>query len=295
MSKITLLFVAKNRLAFTIESLESLYQNTDWGLVHKMLIVDDGSVDGTAEHLSDWAAKMSKFVDIAIDTAGGYGAPAAVMNAFADACETDIFAKIDNDVIVPPGWLTKCIRVFDENPELDLLGIEPPESRVPSSNRMVRKPAPEREGTVFYTSATTGGKIQTAPASAIPKDCVGYAKCDSIGGIGLMRKRAFTTNEKLRPHSTYGGFTEWQLEHPRVRKGWMCPPLKVFLLDRVPINPYAECSEFYERNRWQRFWTRYPVTSGIWEWWLNQLRLIRANHAETALESISTTVQDRQP
>lgn len=83
-----------------------------------------------------------------------------------------------------------------------------------------------------------------------------------------MKRAAFATPRGIRPHSIYGGFTEWQTDNPRVIKGWAFPPLRVFLLDRLPIEPWASLSDEYIRNGWQREWTRYPKTvSSLWEWW----------------------------
>ena len=84
------------------------------------------------------------------------------------------------------------------------------------------------------------------------------------------RDTAMTTHDVMVQHSTYGGFTDWQLAHPELVKGWIVPPLKLFLLDRLPIEPWASLSKKYEAAGEQRFWTRYPLdaASQLWDWWL---------------------------
>lgn len=94
----------------------------------------------------------------------------------------------------------------------------------------------------------------------------GYEPTRVIGGIGLMRRDLF--REELRPHHIYGGFGDWQLQHPEIIKGWISPALEVFLLDRLPMNPWREMSDEYIRRGWQRPWKNYTqADSHLWRWW----------------------------
>lgn len=95
-----------------------------------------------------------------------------------------------------------------------------------------------------------------------------YAQCDAIGGVGLMRRSAFG-KQRMKPHSTYGGFTDWQIAHPEVTKGWIVPPLKLFLLDRLPLEPWASLSKRYIEEGLQRPWTNYEPkdADALWSWW----------------------------
>ena len=270
---IDILFLAKNRLEFTRQALAALAANTNWELVRDLLLWDDQSTDGTFGLVMDWANRFDGLNRDHVfmgrrETA--LGSPAAHMNAYLTTQRpAHIFAKIDSDVIVPPGWLDQCAEVMQAHPELDLLGIEPPASRTPRREGMPRSKTPERDGTAFYRHTDGAGISQITPACAMPKGRCGYAPCDSIGGIGLMRTRTFLENEPIRPHSIYGGFTEWQLDRPAVRKGWICPPLKLFLLDRMPMAPWSELSKEYEAKGWQRPWSKYPAAAAadLWEWW----------------------------
>lgn len=237
-----ILYVAKNRLEFTKASFNALVSNTDWDLVDTLWVYDDGSVDGTREWLAEQWTRLARvrFVDTNL------GAPAAIMNDYLSRDGAAVFAKIDNDVIVPPGWLSDCMRVMISRPMLDLLGIEPPESRTPHFAGGKRKDAPESHYAGFGLCA---------------------APCDSIGGVGLMRRRPFLLNDQMQPHSIYGGFTEWQLMHRNVTKAWIVPPLKVFLLDRLPTEPWASLSREYISKGWQRAWTGYDPANPFWLWW----------------------------
>ena len=152
------------------------------------------------------------------------------------------FAKIDNDTIVPPGWLDACIAIA-ETDNTDLIGIE---SRYCQFPPMVVTPGPD------------------------PYPVVKYRPTDHVGGIGLFRREVFDRYPLPKPNNTYYGFTEWQWQHPDVRKCWIDPPLPVFLLDHLPMEPWKSLGEEYERNGWQRRqWGYYDEVEDrkLWEWW----------------------------
>ena len=82
-----------------------------------------------------------------------------------------------------------------------------------------------------------------------------------------MRRSPFIRYaSRLAPHSTYGGFTEWQLENATV-KGWIVPPLNVILLHRIPVEPWVSLSRSYIAKGWQRAWSSYDPAHPFWEWW----------------------------
>jgi hypothetical protein len=143
----------------------------------------------------------------------------------------DLFAKIDNDTMVPPLWLSECVRVMEGEPSIDLLGLE-------------------------AMHPTHYGRVHRE-----------YEPASFIGGIGLFRARAFEGRALPVAEGRFG-FTAWQERHPEVVKGWLNPALPVCLLDRVPFEPWRSLSAEYEAAGWQRPWTRYREdTVGLWEWW----------------------------
>jgi len=242
-----ILFVAKNRLEFTKASLSALVANTDWKFVDTLYLYDDGSTDGTRQWLSKQRHSGLLNNRRTQLVYSDLGAPAAIMKDYiARRPRAQMFAKIDNDVIVPPWWLNACIEVFAEFPGIDLLGIEPPKSRTPR----------------------IAGGTQSLCPELNPDLSTPYALCDSIGGIGLMKRYVFDKYaDTLRPHSIYGGFTEWQLSQRDVTKAWIAPPLDVFLLDRMPTEPWASLSREYIAKGWQRPWSNYDINDPFWSWW----------------------------
>lgn len=248
--KIDILYLACGRPEFTQASLSSLLLHTNPALVDRLLICLDGGADIRLSAIAGLTANMmfDHFVN-----RERHGGPVAIMNKFLDQPGAPIFAKIDNDVILPPGWLDAAAAVMQENPTLDFLGIEPPASRTRNPSRIVHMAGPP----------------------AVPEDRTcqgGYASTYCVGGVGLFRRSVFEGRPRMAPHhSGRGGFGEWQLLHHEVTKGWIVPPLKLFLLDRLPFEPWLSLSKKYNAEGIQRPWTNYEDTPAnaaeLWAWW----------------------------
>jgi hypothetical protein len=188
--------------------------------------------DGSGDGAECVAAAFANEVGVPAEVhRGRYGSPVAVMNAYLAGCKCDLFVKVDNDVMLPPRWLDVALDVMQRNPNLALLGLEP--QRVP----------------------------QTDPR--------GYVDTRAIGGVGIMRRDVFS--DPMEPVAVHGGFDKWQLEHPQVKKGWLSPSIKMFLLDRLPMNPWRSISDEYIDKGWQRPWKRYTeADAALWTWWIDE-------------------------
>lgn len=219
-------YLAHNRRAFTEATLAALFENTQWGEVSALVLYDDGSTDGATDVLHQVSRRSPVPAFVKEVKLGG---PVACMNDFITTRRPALFAKIDSDTMVPPGWLGDCLSVMERHPWLDLLGIEAMRA------------------------------VEPAPVSRQ------IIEAEYIGGIGLMRGRAFQYSLP-RPDGRMG-FTAWQSQHPTARKGWLNPALPVFLLDRMPLEPWASLSREYVANGWQRPWEAYTqAMSKQWEW-----------------------------
>ncbi len=163
-----ILYLAHNRREFTEASLNALQANTNWGLVDRLIAYDEESTDGTLELLQERLAIISEIVPTELRS-GKWLGPVGVMKDYLARTNCDLFCKIDSDVILPPAWLDSCITVMEQNPELDLLGIEPPHSRTGR---------PGRHGQHQY-DITMREEITPGPLR--------YVACKSIGGVGMMR------------------------------------------------------------------------------------------------------------
>lgn len=242
---IDLIYLAHGRREFTRASFRALVENTNWSLVRHLEIYTDGHRGfphaGGYPQLAgvEWSFHMQKL-----------GGPVAIMRDWLARDGEEIWAKIDNDVIVPPGWLDQAVSIMQGAIRVDLLGLEPPASRTPSPGwRGAYLPAPEFLGD--YP--------------------LGFAPCDMIGGVGLLRRSAFAGRASLEPFgfNGVGGFSDWQMRHPEVSKAWIVPPLKLFLLDRLPLEPWVSLSREYIAAGVQRPWTAYPEAAApdLWDWW----------------------------
>lgn len=221
--KVDVLYLAWNRLDFTGTTFPLLRKNTDWSMVSKLVVYDDGSEDGTQEYLRDRIAEIAN-VDAELRVSD-LRSPPAVMNHYLATSEADLFAKIDNDIAVPPGWLEALISVMEKHPELELLGTE-------------------------------AGFIELAGRDGKPWDgTYDYTPGSHMGGVGLMRVSAFRSRPALPTRGRYG-FTEWQTRYEPVR-GWITPDLLIPQLDRVPVQPFMRQAEEHIENGWSRPWGKY--------------------------------------
>lgn len=238
MPELDVVFVSFNRLAFTRLSFSMLLQHTAWEYVNRLVVYDDGSEDGTREWLDE--AINACHVDHVMRAEQELGPVAIMQRHLADPDRAAWLAKIDNDACVPPGWLPAMLSVLEQNPAVELLGMEAGMTSVPG-----------RDGQPF------DGRYGFEPAT-------------NIGGIGLMSCAMFDRLPAMRPDGRHG-FSELQHTHKPVR-GWISPDLPVALLDRVPVEPWLTLSRGYIEQGWQR-------PQGVWaprwmEWaysWLPDL------------------------
>jgi GT2 family glycosyltransferase len=244
-----ILFVAWNRLEFTKLTFHNLVENTDLSEVTRLVVIDDGSTDGTREWLREAVANVDDKVEVKL-VESKLGSPVAVMAQYLADRPAQWFVKIDNDIVVCPGWLDVVLGVSNENPRASLIGFEAGMTRV-----VGRGPGYGDE----------------------PWDGVyGFQQSSHIGGIGLMKRAAFG-HGKLRANGRYFGFTEWQAHAHGVERGWVTPDLACPLLDRLPVEPIASLSRQYVATNWQRAWPTYdPVfMAWSWEWLLPQLEAMK--------------------
>jgi hypothetical protein len=226
---IDLVFLTHNRLEFTRMSLAALIHNTDWSKVRDFHWYDDASTDGTVAFYEE--AWQSIPVDCVIWHPGTWGNPVAVMNEYLKQHPAEIFCKVDNDILLPWGWLNEALAVMDTHPELDILGLEAFDPVVEGTSKR------------------------------------GYRPCVHIGGVGLMRSKIFDLSRPA-PWDLRYGFTDWQMDRGDVVKGWMTPAIPMLLMDRLPYEPWKTLTSHYVAMGWAREWPRYrQATNGnLWPW-----------------------------
>lgn len=237
--KIDILFLTWNRLAMTSAVWSWMHSHTNWDLVDKLVVYDDGSEDGTLEFMREQTARgkiRHHHRDVPIELRiGDFRSPPHLMNHYISTSEADVFAKIDSDIALPGGWLEKMASVLDKHPELDLLGMEAGQTAMQG-----------RDGVVF--------------------DDYDIEPCTHIGGVGLMRLSAFRSRPEI-PYRGRFGFGEWQ-DRYKLQRAWIKPDLNVVQLDRIPDEPWASLSEQYVENGWSRPWGKYDEWSRPYFQWV---------------------------
>jgi GT2 family glycosyltransferase len=118
----SIVVVTWDNLAFTRLCLTSVIGNTEYPN-YELIVVDNASTDGTVEELQRLTRDLPQVRSILNDHNAGFG-PAN--NQGLEAASGDVFVLLNNDTVVPRGWLTRLARHV-EIPPLGLLG--------PSTNR----------------------------------------------------------------------------------------------------------------------------------------------------------------
>lgn len=228
---VDLFYLSSNRLEFTRETFTTLLHSTDWRYVRELVVNDNNSVDGTRE----WLEQAVRQAPVSVRyIKAAHCSPVVAMLQFIDSARAPILAKIDNDTVVPPGWLRLSLEVMERHPELSLLGIE---------------------------AFNPHSDDQQLPRS--------YAPAEFISGLGLY-KRAVFARSRPRPMGKWFGFEEWQTaQGPGLIRGWIKPALCVFLLDRIPFDPWLSYSNRYIARGWQRCWPKYDPQCTLWRWHWN--------------------------
>ncbi len=106
-----------NQLAYTKQCLESIKAHTPEP--HELIIVDNGSTDGTLIYLQDYISNHENVKVIANKENKGF---AAGNNQGLALAEGEYILLLNNDTIVTEGWLSKMLGVFNRYPEIGIVG-----------------------------------------------------------------------------------------------------------------------------------------------------------------------------
>ena len=224
---VDLFYLASNRLEFTRETFATLVRTTDWSFVRELVVNDNSSVDGTREWLESAIRDVPAEVRF---VKASHVSPVSAMVSFIETSRAPILAKTDNDAMMPPGWLRQSLEVLDRHPQLSLLGIE----------------------------AMYPHKDDLSLARA-------YVPAQFVSGLGVYRRAAFAAT-RPQPIGRWFGLEEWQLAQPALTRGWIDPAICVFLLDRLPFEPWISHSQKYVSHGWQRTWPKYDPACTLWQW-----------------------------
>ncbi len=114
----TVLVCSRDRAGLLAETLASLEGLADPGVPYEVVVVDNGSRDGTRAAVEAAAAESPVPLRYAHEPRGGLS---AARNAGIGAARGAAIAFTDDDVLVDPGWLAAFARAFAAHP-VDFLG-----------------------------------------------------------------------------------------------------------------------------------------------------------------------------
>jgi len=114
--KVSIVIVTYNNWAFTKQCLNSLFENNDYPNV-EIIIVDNASKDETRIELSRIIHPQVK--TILSPTNKGFAGGNTIG---CQAATGDYIILLNNDTIVPPGWINRLIRPLKNKPELGMVG-----------------------------------------------------------------------------------------------------------------------------------------------------------------------------
>ena len=140
----SIIILTHNGLEHTRRCLASIEDNTPEP--HELIIVDNGSTDGTVEYLRDYANKHEQVRVIANSTNRGF---AAGNNQGLALARGEHVLLLNNDTVVTEGWLGRMLALLDRYPEVGLVG---PVSNYVSGAQLVPK-VPYRNGQEMHRFA----------------------------------------------------------------------------------------------------------------------------------------------
>lgn len=204
------LMITHNRLEFTKKSLKALKGSN----VGKIYIIDNASTDGTVEWL-----KKQKGIELILNKENK--AIAGTMNQFLEMTDGEEFVgKVDNDTVVEPDWLEKLIMHARIN-NLDII---------------------QAKHHIFHNSYDSWNEWMSHLTN---KNKIYLSQY--VGGSGVAINRRTVTPEIPLTSWALGGWTQYQTEHPELRKAFT-NEVEVELLDMEGDNEprYGDYPEYYK-------------------------------------------------
>jgi GT2 family glycosyltransferase/glycosyltransferase involved in cell wall biosynthesis/SAM-dependent methyltransferase len=113
----SIIILCFNQLEYTKKCLQSIVKYTS--VPYELILVDNGSSDGTAPFLEDWANKHSNCKIIFNNENRGF---AAGNNQGIAAAKGDYILLLNNDVIVTRDWLKRLLAHIDSDENIGMAG-----------------------------------------------------------------------------------------------------------------------------------------------------------------------------
>ena len=183
-SKVAILFFTYDRLEYTKLALKALLENTEYPF--ELHIVDNASKDGTVEFLKDLELLYPETIRSIIFNKENLGL-AGPTNDFWNRVVADYYGKVDNDTVVPKGWLQKLITAHEKIPELAVVSA--------------------------YHFPVDEVDMEVISKKIITKDGISILTDTHVGGCAYLIKKSIKNMAglmKVDPSKKIHGWTEYQ-------------------------------------------------------------------------------------
>lgn len=127
----SIIILTYNQLDYSKKCLQSICENTR--APYEIIIVDNGSTDGTREYLKNFANSRKNVTLILNDKNLGF---ATGNNQGIEKARGSYLLLMNNDVVVTEGWLEKMISHLEQSPHIGMVG---PMSNAVSGPQLVQK------------------------------------------------------------------------------------------------------------------------------------------------------------
>ena len=177
--QVSIIILAHNQLGDTRQCLASIEQYTP--VSHELILVDNGSTDGTAEFFRKYASTR-KNVHVVINQknlgfAGGNNVGLALARG-------EHVLLLNNDTVVTEGWLERMLAVFQRFPEVGLVG---PVSNCVSGPQLISPVRYKRLADLpsFAVEVATANAGQTAEVPRLVGFCLLMRRSviEKLGGL----------------------------------------------------------------------------------------------------------------
>lgn len=121
----SIMMVTYNRLELTSKTLDNLFKVTNYPF--ELIIVDNCSLDDTIKYLNEYLPKINnkyflKFKIVPLNENKGIAIGRNVALKHADN-KSKYLSTIDNDVLLPEDWLSKCVNIISKVPKYGMIGV----------------------------------------------------------------------------------------------------------------------------------------------------------------------------
>ncbi|MDR3623060.1 MAG: glycosyltransferase [Paludisphaera borealis] len=196
-----------NQLAFTRLCLRSVFERMRPPF--ELIVVDDGSTDGTGVYLEGVADAAPAPVTV-VRNASNRGFPAAV-NQGLRAAKGDHLVLLNNDVVVTDGWLEQLVALAEAEVPGERIGLVGPMSNYASPPQLVED-APYRDMDQMHAFARRRrdehrGRWLTAPKLSGFCLLMKRAVYEAVGGLDEGFGLGFFDDDDLAERARRAGFS----------------------------------------------------------------------------------------